>query len=96
MGSSSVEREFEAHVRIQMAVRHVMHYLPDGPAVRTVRRVELRVRQAFHRCAKFCGRLSDFVQEFALLFIRQRLGIAELTDGITEIAVISFSSRGFA
>src|SRR6266702_909412 len=47
------ERQLQADVGVQVAVRDVMHDLPHGPATVAIWRIELRIVQAFHRGAQF-------------------------------------------
>ena len=43
------QRQLEANERVHVTVRDVMHDLPDRPASRTIRSIELRVVQTEHR-----------------------------------------------
>src|SRR5437773_635710 len=47
------QRQLQADVGVQVAVRDVMHDLPHGPATVAIWRIELRIVQAFHRGAQF-------------------------------------------
>jgi len=55
------ERQFEPNERVHVAVGYVMHDLSDGPAVGTIRRVELRVGKSANGGAPARGRRDDGV-----------------------------------
>src|SRR6266704_4558655 len=67
------ERQLQADVGGQVAVRDVMHDLPHGPATVAIWRIELRIVQAFHRGAQFRRCRRDLLDR-PLTPHRRRLG----------------------
>ena len=79
------QRPLASDVGVEMAVRDVVHDLPHGPAVWTIRRVELRFAKITNGGAHVgrCG--SDDVDRVATLCIGQRFRPVKPADRIAEI-----------
>src|ERR1700680_130219 len=79
------QREFEADVGVQVAVRQGMNQLADGPAAWAVGRIELLGREALYRGAKMRGRLIDLIDHIAALFFGRGIVPVKSAGGIAQV-----------
>jgi hypothetical protein len=68
-----------------MAVRDMVSNLADGPALRTIGRVELLLRKPCDGSAQAAGRLLDVLEELVSLFRSGWAFVCELADGIAQV-----------
>src|SRR5258708_6379424 len=68
-----------------MAVRDVMSDLAHSPALGAVGRIELLLREAFHRGAQVTWRLPDVVEQFLSPFRCGWTVVFKLADGIAQV-----------
>ena len=80
------DRELEPHVRVEMAVGHVVRDLPDRPAAGTIGRLELRVGEAGDSRPKRRGRRRDLGDAARAVLVGARTAPGELPDRIGEVA----------
>src|SRR5262249_44944512 len=57
------QRELEANVGIQMAVRYVMDYLTHGPSIRPVGSLELLIAHPGDRVSQVCRSFGDLIDQ---------------------------------
>ena len=75
------ERKFEAHISVDMAVRHVMHHLADRPPTFAVGCIELLRRQILNRGANGGRCFLDVSDEFLPLLGRRHAFIMNFPMG---------------
>src|SRR5262249_37139270 len=79
------EGQLEARVRVHVAVGHVVHDLPDGPAVWTVGSIELAFVEAGDGRAKVCWRRRNRFDRRTSLVGSERLRPLVASDGKAQI-----------
>src|SRR5688500_3914922 len=75
----------EAQQCIHVAVREVMHHLPDGPASLTIRGVELIFAEAAHRSPQVGRRGGNGADPFLPAIVSDLPGERERTDGVAQV-----------
>src|SRR6185437_5099438 len=84
-GCALAQGLLEPHICVDVAVRHVVDHLPNGPTAGTVRRVELARCEPGYRGAQRSWRTRNVVDQRCALRLRNARGRRELADWITQI-----------
>jgi len=79
------ERQFESHVRIQMAVRKMVHDLPNGPSSGPIGRVKLLMGKARNGVAQSLRRRCNLRDRILPLSGSQRVFVLVFPNRVTQV-----------
>src|SRR5580658_2020480 len=87
------ESELQSDKRVHMAVWNVVNDLAHRPSALTIRRVQLRLVQAFYSRAHFRRRGCNLLDRFPPPFGRHLCGQCKFSNGITRVHLILSSCK---
>jgi len=86
------QSQTKSSVAVEVAVRHMVHNLPDGPSAGPIGRVELLIGEARDRSPELGGSVGDLLNKFTPLVSADCLRETKSSDWIAKVWLLHENS----